>query len=126
LGIIFGQPLKSEWHPPEIVQKICGFGVVAGCILTTADGLLVAGQVPAPQKAEMLASFLPQIFSRMAQYSGELQIGGLNAMLLFTADAPCAIFRAGKIYLGVTGRAGESLPEAQLLRVAAELAKRNP
>ncbi len=126
LGIIFGQPLKSEWHPPEIVQKICGFTGVVGCVIMTADGLLIAGQVPATQKAEMLASFLPQIFGRTAQYSAELQMGGLNAMLLFTGDTPCAIFKAGKLYLGVTGRAGESLPEALLLRVAAELAKRNP
>jgi len=126
LGIIFGQPLKSDWHPPEIVQKICGFTGVAGCVVMTGDGLLVAGQVPAPQKADMLASFLPQIFSRTSQYSAELQMGGLNAMLLFTGDIPCAIFKAGKLYLGVTGRAGENLPEALLLRVAAELAKRNP
>ncbi|HWD21311.1 MAG TPA: roadblock/LC7 domain-containing protein [Verrucomicrobiae bacterium] len=126
LGALFGQPLKGDWSPLEITQKISALPGVAGSLITMSDGLLVAGQAPAPQKAETVAAFLPQMFARMGQYAGEMQLGSLTALHLFTADAPCAVFKAGKLYLGVIGRAGEALPEAQLLRIASELAKRNP
>jgi predicted regulator of Ras-like GTPase activity (Roadblock/LC7/MglB family) len=126
LGAIFGQPLKSEWSPAEIMQKVCDLNGVAGSVITMADGLLVAGQVPLPQKAETLAAFLPQIFARLTQYAGEMQLGSLNGLHLSTTEAPCAIFKAGKLYLGVIGRVGQSLPEAQLQRIATEIAKRNP
>jgi predicted regulator of Ras-like GTPase activity (Roadblock/LC7/MglB family) len=126
LGTIFGQPLKSDWSPLEITQRISAWPGVAGSVITMADGLLVAGQVSEPQKPETVAAFLPQIFARMNQYAGEMHLGSLNAATLFTAEAPCAVFKAGRLYLGVIGRAGESLPEAQLLRIATELAKRNP
>jgi predicted regulator of Ras-like GTPase activity (Roadblock/LC7/MglB family) len=126
LGAIFGQPLKSEWSPAEITQKVSELSGVAGSLLTMADGLLVAGQVPAPQKAETLAAFMPQIFSRLTQYGGEMQLGALGALTMSTADGPCAIYKAGRLYLGVVGRAGQNLPEAQLQRIASEIAKRNP
>jgi len=125
LGAIFGQPLKSDWSPAEITQKIAAFAGVVDVVLATTDGLLVAGQVSAPRTAEGLGAFLPQIFARADQYATDMQLGPLTALNLFTADAPCAVFKAGKLYLGVIGRRGQPLPEALLLRVAAELAKRN-
>jgi predicted regulator of Ras-like GTPase activity (Roadblock/LC7/MglB family) len=108
------------------VQKICDMSGVAGSVITMADGLLVAGQVPAPLKTETLAAFVPQIFSRLTQYAGEMQLGTLNGLTLSAANAPCAVYKAGKLYLGVIGRVGQGLPEPQIQRIAAEIAKRNP
>jgi len=126
LGAIFGQPLKSEWSPAEIVQKVAEMSGVAGGVITTADGLLVAGNVPESQNVETLAAFLPQIFARLNQYAGEMQIGMLTSLNMSTVEAPCAIYKSGKLYLGVIGRAGQTLPDAHLQRIAAEIARRNP
>ncbi len=125
LGELFGQPSKDEWTPQEIAQQIAALAGVSGSLLSTSDGLLVAGQVPPPYNSETLAAFLPQVFGRMSSYSEEVKLGALRAVTLNTDSAPCAMFQAGTLYLAVLGKAGQSLPEAVLLRIAAQLAKRN-
>ena len=91
-----------------------------------SDGFLVAGALPPPLKSETMAAFLPQIFGRLAHYSTEIQLGPLAALTLQAGRTPCTIFKTGALYLAVLGKPGESLPDAILLRVAGELAKRNP
>jgi predicted regulator of Ras-like GTPase activity (Roadblock/LC7/MglB family) len=124
LGEIFGQPSKTDWSPQEIVQKVSALPGVAGSMIAMADGLLVASQLPAGMKPETVAAFLPQMFTRMNHYSAEVQLGQLASAILQTNKAPFGIFKAGTLYLGALGRAGEPLPEAQLQRIAAEIAKR--
>jgi predicted regulator of Ras-like GTPase activity (Roadblock/LC7/MglB family) len=126
LGGISGQPSKEDWTPQEITQQIAALPGVSGSLLATADGLLVAGQVPLPLKAETLAAFLPQIFGRMSSYSEEIKLGALRGVTLSFDSAPCAMFKAGALHLAVLGKPGQSLPEARLLQFAAQLAKHNP
>jgi len=125
LGELFGQPSRKEWTPQEIAQQIAALPGVSGSLLATDDGLLIAGQVPQPLKAETLAAFLPQIFGRMSSYSEEVKLGTLRAVTVSTDSAPCAMFKAGKLHLAVLGKPGQSLPEPMLLRIAAQLAKHN-
>jgi predicted regulator of Ras-like GTPase activity (Roadblock/LC7/MglB family) len=125
LGEIFGQPAKSEWSPQEITQKINALPGVAASLIAMSDGLLVAGDLPPPLKPETMAAFLPQIFGRLAHYSVEIQLGPPTALTLLAGQTPCTIFKTGPLYLAVLGKPGESLPDALLQRLAAELAKRN-
>ena len=125
LGEIFGQPAKKEWSPQEITQKINAMPGVAASLLAMSDGLLVAGDLPAPLKSESLAAFLPQMFGRMNHYAGEIQFGSLSTLTLQSGTTQCAIFKTGALYLAVLGKAGEPLPDALLQRVVGELAKRN-
>jgi predicted regulator of Ras-like GTPase activity (Roadblock/LC7/MglB family) len=125
LGELFGQPSKKEWTPQEIAQQITALPGVSGGLLATVDGLLIAGQVPPPIEAETLAAFLPQIFGRMSSYSEEVKLGAVRAVTVSTDSAPCAMFKAGQLYLAVVGKPGQSLPETMLLRIAAQLAKLN-
>jgi predicted regulator of Ras-like GTPase activity (Roadblock/LC7/MglB family) len=125
LGEIFGQPDKREWSPQEITQKINALPGVAACLLAMSDGLLVAGELPPPLKSETMAAFLPQIFGRLAHYSGEIQLGPLTALTMLSGQTPCMIFKTGALYLAVLGKYGAPLPQALLQRVAGELAKRN-
>lgn len=126
LGEIFGQPSRRDWTTQQIAQQIVSLAGVSASVIATADGLLVAGQVPAPMKAETLAGFMPQMFSRMATYTEGAQLGTLRVLTLQAGQAPCAIFKAGPLYLAVLGHAGHALPEALLERIAGELAKRKP
>jgi predicted regulator of Ras-like GTPase activity (Roadblock/LC7/MglB family) len=125
LGELFGEPLKRVWTPQEITERIAAIHGVSGNVLATADGLLVAGQVAPPLKAETLAAFLPQMFGRMNGYAAEVKLGPLRAVTLNAESAPCAMFKAGKLHLAVVGIPGQSLPEAMLTRIAEELEKRN-
>ena len=125
LGEIFGQPAKTEWSPHEITQKINALPGVAASLIAMSDGFLVAGDLPPPLKSETMAAFLPQIFGRLAHYSGEIQLGPPTALTLLAGQTPCTIFKTGALYLAVFGKPGETLPGALLQRVAGELAKRN-
>ncbi len=117
---------KANWSPKDVVQTVCALKGVAGSLVAMSDGLSVAAQMPPTLKSDNMAAFLPQIFGRMNQYAKEMELGDLSSITLVMGDAPCAIFKTGAIYLVVLGRANESLPDALLKRIAAELAKRNP
>jgi predicted regulator of Ras-like GTPase activity (Roadblock/LC7/MglB family) len=126
LGDIFGQPFKHDWSPQEVTQGINALPGVAASLVAMSDGLLVAGDLPAPLKSETMAAFLPQMFGRMGHYSGEIQLGALSALTLLAGQTECAVFKTPALYLAVLGRSGETLPHALLKRIAGELAKRNP
>jgi predicted regulator of Ras-like GTPase activity (Roadblock/LC7/MglB family) len=125
LGEIFGHPEKKEWSPQEITQKINALPGVAASLIAMSDGFLVAGGLPPPLKSETMAAFLPQIFGRLAHYSGEIQLGALTSLTLLAGQTPCTIFKTRALYLAVLGKPGETLPDVLLQRVAGELAKRN-
>jgi len=126
LGEVFGEAEKADWAPRDIVTKASALKGLAGGVISTHDGLMVAGELPAPMKADMVAAFLPQIFSRMNQYAKELQLGGdLNTMTMMFDKVPWQVSKLGKIYFAAVGRAGEPLPTAQLAVICGELAKQN-
>jgi predicted regulator of Ras-like GTPase activity (Roadblock/LC7/MglB family) len=125
-GGLFGLPEGFEWTPREFCQKICALEGVAGSALAMNDGLVVAAQLPPALKGETVAAFLPQIFGKVSQSAGEMQLEPVTCVVLSTGQARCAIYKTGKLYLAVLGHPGAALPEAMLGRIAAELAKRNP
>jgi predicted regulator of Ras-like GTPase activity (Roadblock/LC7/MglB family) len=126
LGEIFGLPSKAEWTPQEICKRICALEGVAGSALAMSDGLLLAGQMPAELNSDTVSAFLPQIFGRVSQSVGAMQLDALQSVVLMAGQSRCAIHKTGKLYLAVLGHPGAALPEAVLGRIAAELTKRNP
>jgi len=125
IGEIFGQPGRKNWTPSEIVQKTSGLNGVAGSLIAMPDGLLVAGHLPPGLNAETIAAFLPQLHSRITQYSKELRFGEANHLTLIVDDVPLKIFKTGGVFFTVLGRSGEPLPEPQLSVVAAQLGPQN-
>jgi predicted regulator of Ras-like GTPase activity (Roadblock/LC7/MglB family) len=87
--------------------------------------LLVAAHLPPGLNGETIAAFLPQMFSRMLQYSKELKFGEANNLTIIVDDVPLKIFKAGGVFFTVLGRTGESLPETHLAIVAAQLGPQN-
>ena len=125
IGEVFGQPGRKNWTPSEIVQKTSTLRGVAGALIAMQDGLLVAGHLPPGLNAETIAAFLPQMHSRMTQYSKELKFGEANNLTLIVDDVPLKIFKTGGVFFTVLGRPGESLPEPHLTIVAAQLGPQN-
>ncbi len=120
---IFGVPPKDDWSPAEIVQHITKLPEVAGAVVALQEGLVVAHSLPEPMKGEVVAAFLPQIFSRLNQYSGEMKLGEIDDLLMSTHGAYFQIFRLGYVFFAVLGKPGESLPWHALRIVAEELAR---
>ncbi|MDB6028051.1 MAG: hypothetical protein JWM68_4274 [Verrucomicrobiales bacterium] len=126
LGELFGDPGRKEWAPKDILAKASTLKGMAGGVISTHDGLMVAGELPAPLKADTVAAFLPQIFSRMNQYAKELQTGGdVSTMTIIFDKVPWQFSKLGKLYFAAMGRPGESLPTQQLTLICGELAKQN-
>jgi predicted regulator of Ras-like GTPase activity (Roadblock/LC7/MglB family) len=121
-GEIFAQPEKKSWTLAEVTQKCASLRGVAGAIIATSDGLLIAGTWPAGVKSESVAAFIPQMYSRTLQCAKELKLGEPGNFLLFIENVPFQIFKTGPNYFAVLGRAGENLPKAQLTALSARLA----
>jgi len=123
VGEIFGQPHKRDWTPAEIVAGTVTLPGVAGAIVALQEGLQVASSLPEGVKSDVVAAFLPQIFARLNQYSGEMRLGDVDDLLFTTHGAHCQIYRLGYIYFAVLGKAGESLPWHELRLITEELAR---
>lgn len=123
IGEVFGQPAKKDWSPKEIVEATGALKGMAGAVIATNDGLLVAGFLPAPLKPETIGAFLPQIFGRMNQYGKELQVGDMNSLTVEFQKVPWHVVKIGPIFFAAVGKAGEPLPAAHLAVIVGELGK---
>jgi predicted regulator of Ras-like GTPase activity (Roadblock/LC7/MglB family) len=121
-GEIFGTPQKKEWTLQEVVQKAAALRGVAGLLLCTHDGLLIAGQWPMDVKTDAVAGFIPPMYNRVIQYSNELKLGQPENFTLLIENLPLVIFKTGPNFLAALGKAGETLPKAQLTALALRLA----
>jgi predicted regulator of Ras-like GTPase activity (Roadblock/LC7/MglB family) len=107
--------------PKEVVTRAMQLPGVAGAVVTLPDGLRVASEVPAEFNADTFAAFIPQMFERMNQSAKELRMGALNNVSFTVGNVPWRIYRVNSVYFAAFGRAGESLPAAELTRLAGEL-----
>ncbi len=109
--------------PNQSIQKACTLPGVAGALLVSQDGFVVANQLPPSIKGETVAAFLPQIFGRLSQNTKEMNLGDLNGLTFTVNNVPWQLCKTGNLYFAVVGRAGESLPTAQLNPIAAEIGR---
>ncbi len=123
VGTIFGDPRKTDFTPAEIVAGTVKLPGVAGAIVALQEGLQVATSMPEGVKGEVVAAFLPQIFARLNQYSGEMKMGEVDDLLFTTHGAHCQIYRLGFIYFAILGQPGAALPWHELRLISAELGR---
>jgi predicted regulator of Ras-like GTPase activity (Roadblock/LC7/MglB family) len=116
---------RSSAGPTELVQRACQLSGVAGALLTTPDGLVIASQLPASLSAETAAAFLPQIYSRLGQYTRELKLGDPAQVEMLVGNIPLLIFRLANAFFAVLGKAAEPMPKLQLSALAAQLSARS-
>ena len=125
-GSMLGQAGKENWSLQEMVQGCSKMPGVAGALIGTADGLLVASTWPQGVKADTVAAFLPQLHSRVNQFSNHLKLGETDNFALMVGDLPLQVFRTGNSYLIALGKPGENLPKPQLSAVAQRLSQTTP
>jgi predicted regulator of Ras-like GTPase activity (Roadblock/LC7/MglB family) len=116
---------KMDWTPENTVKITCATPGVAGAMVTADDGLMISSQLPATFKSELLSAFVPQIYGRALQTAAELQLPALNCVRLTLGSQQCEIYKTGKLYYVIIGKATEELPTPFLRKIAAELTKRH-
>jgi len=119
LGELFGQPGKSTWSPTEVVNQLAALPGIAGAVVALQEGLVIAHKLPEPLKGEIFAAFLPQVFARLNQYSGEMKLGGVDEITIQTEAGPCHLFRRGQVFFAALGAAESAVP-LHNLRLCAE------
>jgi predicted regulator of Ras-like GTPase activity (Roadblock/LC7/MglB family) len=124
-GDIFGQPDKADWTPQEVVEKAATLRGVAGALITTIDGLPVAFHLPTELSGNMVAAFVPQLFTRIIQYTRDLKLGEAKHITIIVENVPLQIFKSGGVYFTALGRANENLPKPQLTAIAAALGRQS-
>jgi predicted regulator of Ras-like GTPase activity (Roadblock/LC7/MglB family) len=124
LGELFNDPGKTSWNPNELVKLTCGLPGVIGAIVALEEGLVVAQKLPEGIEGDTFAAFMPQIFSRLDKYTGEMQLGETSEVSLVTSNGPCRFFRKGKVFFATLGKTGTTLPGGLHL-IAEELATQN-
>jgi predicted regulator of Ras-like GTPase activity (Roadblock/LC7/MglB family) len=117
--------LSRQMQPKDVVEQALALPGVAGAVVALADGLRVAGQVPAEFNADTVAAFLPQIYERVNQSTRELRMGQLNNVSFTVGNVPWKIFRVNSIYFATFGRAGETFPKSQLALLATGLDRKS-
>jgi predicted regulator of Ras-like GTPase activity (Roadblock/LC7/MglB family) len=117
-----GTEFKSRGAAPaDIIAQAMELPGVAGALITLADGLKVASQVPAEVNGDTIAAFIPQIFARVSQGSRELRMGELNNLSFTVGSVPWKIFRVNAVYFAAFGRKNERLSGAPLAALAVQL-----
>ena len=124
LGELFNDPGKTNWNPNELVKLTCGLPGVIGAIVALEEGLVVAQKLPEGIEGDTFAAFMPQIFSRLDKYTGEMQLGETLDIAVVTSKGPCRFFRKGKVFFAILGKTGVTLPIGLHL-IAEELANQN-
>lgn len=121
---LFAMPDKTDWPPNELVKLTCAMPGVAGVIVALEEGLVVAERLPDGLSSETFAAFMPQVFSRMDRYTGEMQLGETNDITLNTESGAIRMFRNGKVFFAALEKSGENLPNGLHL-ICNELASQN-
>lgn len=97
LGVAEDQELTLQ----EIVRLAGKLPGLQGCMLATADGLLLTGEVPPHLDQEAISVFAPQLFKRVARYTKELKVGEVSRFTIFTDQQPVSIFGAEDVFFVV-------------------------
>lgn len=107
----------------EIVERTATLRGVAGALITTVDGLPVAFHLPTNLSGNAVAAFIPQMYTRITQYTRDLKLGDAKHLTIFVENVPLQIFKSGSVYFTALGKANENLPKPQLTAIAGALAR---
>lgn len=119
VGELFGEPDRKAWSPTEVVNRLADLPEFAGAVVALQEGLVIAHKLPEPLKGEIFAAFLPQIFARLNQYSGEMKLGSIDEVVVQTEAGPCHLFRRGQVLFAAVAKPGTTVPP-QSLRLCAD------
>lgn len=113
----------SAKTPAEAVQAAIKLPGVAGAVVASEDGLLVAAQLLPPLTGDKIAAFTPQLFQRTAQFGRDVGAGTLEALFFSFNGATWRVNRCGRMYLAVVGQPQRPLPLTELAQLERELSK---
>jgi predicted regulator of Ras-like GTPase activity (Roadblock/LC7/MglB family) len=115
------QEKVDESGAKQIVTRATRLAGVAGCAITFADGLSLAGNLPEEAGAEGLSAMAPSLLQRIERHMLDTKLGPLTSMTLHCQKSPITFFMKGNVCLTVL-HAGDDLT-AETRNELAEITK---
>jgi len=116
---------KEKNEAKEVLARANALPGVTGCCLTFADGLGLAGTLPAEAAADGLCAMAPSLLQRIERYVLDTKLGSVTAVTLHCAKSPVTFFMQGNICLTVLHGNGNLAYETQneLAKMTKELSR---
>ena len=116
---------KEKNEAKDLVARANALPGVSACCLTFADGLALAGNLPAEAAADGLCAMAPSLLQRIEKYLLDTKLGSLAAVTLNCEKSPITFVMQGNICLSVL-HADRNLPsetQNELATITKELSR---
>jgi predicted regulator of Ras-like GTPase activity (Roadblock/LC7/MglB family) len=113
--------IEEKIDAKEMVVRVSALPGVAACSITFADGLILAGNLPAEVAAEGLCAMAPSLLQRIEKHMLDTGLGSLTGLTLHCTKSALTFYMHGNICLGALHAGGDFPPETQ--SKLAEMAK---
>ena len=97
----------------EFVTRASSLAGIAACSITFADGLSLAGNLPAEIAADGLCAMAPSMLQKIDKHMADTKLGQLVAVTLHCEKSPVTFFMQGNVCLTVLHSARELEPDTQ-------------
>lgn len=103
-------PTKNWIDPRSVVALASQFPGIAGCTVSSSDGLSLAGPAEQNDHLDALGAIAPHFFRRIGTYASELKLGDLQSFTLQYTKGYVSMFLAGEICVSVLHQNRDFLP----------------
>jgi predicted regulator of Ras-like GTPase activity (Roadblock/LC7/MglB family) len=116
---------EEKIEAKEMVARAGKLPGVMGCSVTFADGLTLAGNIPAELGTDGLSAMAPSLLQRIEKHMLDTKLGPLTALTLHCANSPVTFFMHNNICLTVVHAVGDLSRETRekLSEMARKLAR---
>ena len=97
---------EDELDAKSIVRLVSALPGLEGCAVMFEDGLQLAGNFPAESDMEGFSAMAPPFFKRSRNFTGEINLGALHALTLYTERGLVSFFMHEHICLSVRHSSG--------------------
>jgi predicted regulator of Ras-like GTPase activity (Roadblock/LC7/MglB family) len=110
------------------IAKACALSGVSYCTVNFADGLIIAGNIPAEMHVEGLSAVAPTMLNKLQKHMCETQLGPLTCMTVYGEKSPVTFFSAGNLCLTAVHNGADLSAESrrELGRITQELSRTYP
>lgn len=110
------------------IAQACALSGVSHCSVNFADGLIIAGNIPAEMHVEGLSAVAPTMLNKLQKHMCETQLGALTCMTVYGENSPVTFFSAGNLCLTAVHNGPDLSAESrrELGRITQELSRTYP
>jgi len=117
---------EEKLDAKSVVARANALPGVAACAITFADGLSLAGNLPAELATEGLCAVAPSVLQKIDKHMVSVRLGPLRAVTLHAGKSPVTFLMHGNICLAALHAGGDELPSEsrnQLATMVEELSR---